>query len=190
MRSPDAGLFAVYSPCKPGVTVTALQCLIQHFIRTGSSHSRYSSPRSFALVATAIPICCWSRCRRGRQGCQTICVWESAGLGWLCGRLLFQYPGSRDSARWVRVRQKRRMRQSWGLQTTQENDMLAVVTAGGGLAMDSTWAWDADCARQCGGGARGWNGNRRRYELARLGRLLTILPRVLRIHALARRSRT
>lgn len=92
------------------VTVTALQCLTQHFVRTGSSHSRYSSPRSFALAATANPICCWSRCWRGRQGCQTICVWESAGLGWLCGRLLFQYPGSRDSARWVRARQKRRRR--------------------------------------------------------------------------------
>ena len=120
--------------------VTGLQCLILHFIRTGSSHSRCSSPRSFALVATGHPLYCWSRCWRWRQGCQTICVWESAGLGWLCGRLLFQYPGSRGSARWVRARQKRRRRQSWGLQTTQKDSLLARVTTGSDLTMDSTWA--------------------------------------------------
>ena len=121
--------------------VTALQCLVSHFIRTGSSHSRCSSPRSFALVATAHPLCCWSRCWLGRrQGCQRICVWESAGPGWPCGRLLFRCPGSRGSARWVRARQERRRRQSWGLQTTRENDVSARVNAGGGVAMDSTWA--------------------------------------------------
>lgn len=99
--------------------VSAFQCLLQQFIRTWSSHNRHSHPRSVALVATVRLPWRWRRCLRGRPGCQRICVWESAGLAWLCGRLWFQYPGSRDSARWACARQKRR-RQSWGLQPTQK----------------------------------------------------------------------
>lgn len=40
-----------------------------------------------------------------------------------------------------------------GSTTDTENDLLARVTAGSDLATGSTWAREADCARQ--GGARG-----------------------------------
>jgi hypothetical protein len=46
-----------------------------------------------------------------------------------------------------------------GSTSDTENDLLARVTAGSVLATSSTWACEADCARQCGAFRPGTGGD-------------------------------